>query len=523
MTKTILALTLFIFVSFSHSQNQDIATEKLLDSVENYYNYNKIKAFEILKKTNLGDGKKKNLNQIRYYKIKSDLYANTDGYTKDYYDNINQALALSKALNEHALTSELYFNLALGQTELGSLNLAEESINKAEYYANEAEDHEILDYLITLKAQILFYKELYAESIDLLLKNKTTLKKNEDIYVEINLYNMLAENYISLKKTDSVLFYFNKLKEINTTNRASKDKQQFEELKSFYSSSLEYNIAKYIIENDNSELSFVKNVLKKPVFEGDLRLTEQYYTIAVNYYLKTKQLKLHKTYNDSLINHIKQNAIDGSKFMEESTVKLLNSHDTLQKEKQTKFKLIVLSSLLLMVLFLVYWFYKKSLEKRKLEVIEYEEKVSVINTIESDNVKLKANINALKNYIEELKKETHNLALVFDETEIKEHIKILHKKVRLNHPNLFNDEQKHLEIINEINAPFFAKLKQNYPILTDSDRLICYFITMEFKNIEISSFFNSSLRAIESRRYRVSKKLNLSKEESLKEFLEKNS
>ncbi|MEJ6791568.1 MAG: hypothetical protein QNK89_02205 [Lacinutrix sp.] len=68
--------------------------EKLLDSVENYYSFNKEMGFPILDQNKLGTSEEKSLNQIRYYKIKSDIYANVDGYTKDYYDNINQALVL---------------------------------------------------------------------------------------------------------------------------------------------------------------------------------------------------------------------------------------------------------------------------------------------------------------------------------------------------------------------------------------------------------------------------------------------
>jgi DNA-binding CsgD family transcriptional regulator len=72
----------------------------------------------------------------------------------------------------------------------------------------------------------------------------------------------------------------------------------------------------------------------------------------------------------------------------------------------------------------------------------------------------------------------------------------------------------------KINYDFFEKLKQIDPSLTKRELRLCAFIKMDLTNKEISPLLNISIRGVETARYKVRKKLNLSQDENFIYFLE---
>jgi FixJ family two-component response regulator len=63
-------------------------------------------------------------------------------------------------------------------------------------------------------------------------------------------------------------------------------------------------------------------------------------------------------------------------------------------------------------------------------------------------------------------------------------------------------------------------MKLRHPQLNDSEVITAYYLFMGFKNKEIAVFLNISVRAMESRRYRISKKINLgTKQTTLVDYL----
>ena len=100
-------------------------------------------------------------------------------------------------------------------------------------------------------------------------------------------------------------------------------------------------------------------------------------------------------------------------------------------------------------------------------------------------------------------------------------IRELYSELNLKSSTLLSNE-KHLEIVNDSNAEFFINLREQSPQLTELETLVCYYLFLDFKNKEIAVFLNRSVRAIESIRYRLVKKLELEKNgESLVDFLHK--
>lgn len=66
---------------------------------------------------------------------------------------------------------------------------------------------------------------------------------------------------------------------------------------------------------------------------------------------------------------------------------------------------------------------------------------------------------------------------------------------------------------------FFKKLMEHFPDLTPNDMRLCSYLRMNFSTKEIARLLNNSTRAVEISRYRLRKKMNLSHDINLTEFL----
>lgn len=71
----------------------------------------------------------------------------------------------------------------------------------------------------------------------------------------------------------------------------------------------------------------------------------------------------------------------------------------------------------------------------------------------------------------------------------------------------------------EVHEEFFRKLKEKFPHLTPNDLRMCAFIRMNISTKEISTMLNISYRGTEISRYRLRKKLDLSRDINLSTFL----
>lgn len=71
----------------------------------------------------------------------------------------------------------------------------------------------------------------------------------------------------------------------------------------------------------------------------------------------------------------------------------------------------------------------------------------------------------------------------------------------------------------EVHEDFFKRLKEEYPFLTPNDLRLCAFIRMNISTKEIATILNISYRGAEISRYRLRKKLELSREINLSTFL----
>jgi len=82
-----------------------------------------------------------------------------------------------------------------------------------------------------------------------------------------------------------------------------------------------------------------------------------------------------------------------------------------------------------------------------------------------------------------------------------------------------NDWQVFEELFDQAHADFFKRLKSSYPELTQSDLKLCAYLRLNLSSKEIAPLLNISYRGVETRRYRLRRRLLLDNDKNLVEFI----
>ncbi|QCX40347.1 tetratricopeptide repeat protein [Aureibaculum algae] len=70
-----------------------------------------------------------------------------------------------------------------------------------------------------------------------------------------------------------------------------------------------------------------------------------------------------------------------------------------------------------------------------------------------------------------------------------------------------------------INQSFYKNLKEKFPKLTQADQKLCALVKLNFSSKEMSSILGISIESVHTSRYRLRKKLDLDRKDSLTEFI----
>lgn len=171
-------------------------------------------------------------------------------------------------------------------------------------------------------------------------------------------------------------------------------------------------------------------------------------------------------------------------------------------------------------------------EKTKRELVETELK----NTkLESEKIKLESE--KLKDELDFKNKELMNFALhITEKNEFLERLKSEIKEIKEKLPDervkelylsinqtlqIDSDREKFQMHIEEVHHSFFHKLDAKYPDLTKGEKKLLALLMMNLSSKEIASTMNISPASVNTKRYRLRKKLEMETDESLVEFLKK--
>lgn len=164
---------------------------------------------------------------------------------------------------------------------------------------------------------------------------------------------------------------------------------------------------------------------------------------------------------------------------------------------------------------------KEENEQAKKRQLELERNIALENELELKNNELMLQTSALvrrnqsiQAILEEYEKQKEELGDRYPNK--------LYKKLHQQIENALDDKEEWLLFENyfkNAHQHFMEKLQQKYPDLTTGDLRICCLLRMNLSTKEIASLLNISVRAVELRRYRLRKRLDLNNDINLVEFL----
>lgn len=136
-------------------------------------------------------------------------------------------------------------------------------------------------------------------------------------------------------------------------------------------------------------------------------------------------------------------------------------------------------------------------------------------TIASQSIQLSANEALLKDLSKDLAELTEN---IHDNNALTSRLKKIKQKVKgANQENAhWQSFEEHFDLLND---DFISRLTAEFPNLSTGELKMCSFLRLRMRTKEIASKLNLSTRGVETKRYRIRKKLGLGKGESLRDLL----
>ncbi|MDO7171204.1 helix-turn-helix transcriptional regulator [Mariniflexile sp. AS56] len=450
-----------------------------------------------------------------YYAIQALIFDEESEYAQLYQSNVLAVKYAEEEKNYEVAgdaSLELFVNLFFAKRD----TIAYRYLNKAKaYYELDKNAHGLVE-VKQMYAYVEFSNRNYKKSNELLLKHLASYKAiKEDAYFYMFATYMLTLNYVelgNLKKAYVYLKEFESLKSnptIVTYNFSS------------FKADINLELAAYYLEHDRLD-SVALHLDKAANFRSYMSddLARKYFNLRADVYRFTGKIEAAKTYLDSLALFEQKMFNKNLEASFNLSNNLVQAENQLDQESDKKFRnglLAVLLFGLLGLLSVCYLFYYK---RHQYKLNNTLNKVNNLAYLKANNEKLTGKVLGLEEYIFNLKKEVKEITMEREAPVQRDKIKDLYKNLLHNSSTLLDKSENHLELVNDLNVDFFNHLQPKYPQLNDSELIICYYLFMDFKSKEIALFLNSSVRALESKRYRISKKIKLNtKETSLVDHL----
>jgi hypothetical protein len=115
---------------------------------------------------------------------------------------------------------------------------------------------------------------------------------------------------------------------------------------------------------------------------------------------------------------------------------------------------------------------------------------------------------------EELDKQRERLGQEYPQRYFERLLSLINKNISND-----NDWKVFEELFDQAHANFFKRLKTAYPELTQSDLKLCAYLKLNLSSKEIAPLLNISFRGVETRRFRLRRRLSLDSDHNLVEFV----
>jgi len=176
--------------------------------------------------------------------------------------------------------------------------------------------------------------------------------------------------------------------------------------------------------------------------------------------------------------------------------------------------------------------YKRYYRKQREKLLEKTTKELELKKLENQQQLMQFNNDKLRQDIESKNRELNNSTMsLIKKNEFLNNIKTELKKVEnvnnlkgvikiidknLNHKDDWNVFE---QAFNNADKDFLKKIKNAHPNLTHNDLRLCAYLRLNLSSKEIAPLLNISSRSVEVKRYRLRKKIDLSHEESLTDYI----
>lgn len=447
--------------------------------------------------------------------------------------------AMNNAVNNAQMTNNESFiidaNLAYAD-----IFLAQKNYNSALTYYNKILKHkannntiEQIAKTISKKANIYIIKKEYNEALLLIDSSLKISLKNSYNDLIINNYGLKATIFDSLKVVDSAKKYYHKAIELSysTQNYENCGKFMYDlGMLNKNNNNIKEAIDIFIILSDSTEYYRNYNICYNSYYQlskcyailGNYEKAYKFFDKYDIFYTEADKHKNEKKIKDIHTNYLLSANIEELKAKEIETNKAKIS-------KQNMIMFISLGIVLLLMLIIITILSNRNNDLyHKNKEMAYEQQLK-LDKMENDlmEMQLRNNKESLinlalhfKSYIEYLNPLKAKLKEIIDspESEQKNKIKNIYLDMQ-NNNSLFNNTENLYNQINDIYKDFIDRLEQKYPTITKSEKRLCAMLYINMSSKEIAVISNTTIRSVETSRYRLRKKFNLSRDEDMVNFL----
>lgn len=453
------------------------------------------------------------------------------------------ALALAETYHLDQEKSMIYNNL-------GSVHYRRNELEKAEFYLLKAIE---INQKASVKSElfnnynnmagICISRREYNQALDYSLLAIQQLDYKKDIHSYYSMQTNIASIYLMKKDYKLAASYL-----ANAMEQQGKQGFTDELVQTYVSFSYAYEMlgtadsARLYMEK---AIDLARQLNNKHIESRILQEAAAYHERTNNFELAHKALKEAYAIKDSISmidNQQKTNDLErmyaAEKKIRENELQIKNI--TLQKLASDRLWIISASvalSLIIVVLYLINYSKNKEKERKNEELLlkhqtelhakekelQKQKEMELNYTIDEKNRELTSyTLYMIKNneLISDLKNELKQLLLEQNpkDRQSKEHIRQLLNK--LNHQHSTDNWGEFSYYFEKVHPSFYDNLEKRHPNLTPKEKRLCAFLKLGLSSKEISAITFKEVRSVESARNRLRKKLGISLEDNITEFLQ---
>lgn len=463
------------------------------------------------------------------------LYQNSEFNSKWSTDAMNKALKHAELIDDIDVYNEVYI-------AAGEMYCSQDNCDLAEKYYNEILKNNIdkntispISIALTNKANILIKQKKYEDAISLIDSSLyLCIRDFNDSLQAIN-YSYKAQIYDSINDFEAARKYY---RQSAILSYGSKDfitcgKSMFSLAHLYQRRDMHDNaigVFKIICDSTLKYKHF------EICYKSCYQLSKCYASLG-NYEEAYKYFNIYDITYDSVFTIKQDKKIEElrNSYLLSLNVKELKMEE-IQEEttKGNKNEWMLFISIIIVLAMALTTFIILHLKNRALfhksKVTSYEQQLK-IDQIENNlkEYQLKSNRELIikmalqiKSYVDIINpiKEDLKLAVELPENELKNKIKNINHNIH-NNIHIINNAEKINKQIDALYKDFFKRLDEKHPGLTKSEKKLCTMLFINMSSKEIATITNTTIRSVETSRYRLRKKFDLSRDEDIVSFLQK--